>query len=165
MRVFAWCALLVGCGRFDFKPAATATNDSPAVSDLATPDQAHDAIMLDAALWCSPLVTETHADCVAAFANPTAAADQTVYDCAQACDFGQCVIRNQSMCMSCACTAYADAYPICDLMTDQCTAPLSGTGCIGFGFYAGAPFNCTSANGITFEGACMMRYLFSIGDC
>ncbi len=150
MREIVWCALLVGCGRFDFN---------------ATPDQAHDAAVIDAPFYCTPLVTETHADCVAAYANPSGATDQTLYDCAQACDFGQCFIRNTSTCTSCACTAYADSYTICDLQTGMCSAPLSGTGCIGLSYYAGPPFNCTSANGLVSEGACIVRHLFASGDC
>jgi hypothetical protein len=53
---------------------------------------------------------------------------------------------------------------ICD-GSGNCTAPLSGTGCVGFSYYADPPFNCTSANGLQFEGACIIRYLISIDDC
>jgi hypothetical protein len=156
MHKIVWCTLLVGCGRYDFKPVVV-TTDAPTNAPTDAP--------IDAPAYCTPLVTKTHADCVTAYANPTGAPDQTIYDCAQACDFGQCFIYNASACTTCSCQAYAMSYRICDLQTGMCTAPLSGTGCIGGSFYAGSPFNCTSANGLVFEGACIVRYLFTVGDC
>ena len=120
--------------------------------------------MIDAPGYCEMLTTVTAQQCATAFANPASATDQVIYDCSLNCQMHECVVRDTSTCGTCACQAYADSWLICDA-AGNCNAPLSGTGCLGGGFYGGPPFDCTSANGLQFEGACVIRYLISIGDC
>src|SRR5262249_46911801 len=145
MRAVLVVCALAGC-RVDFDP------------------QFHtDALDVDAFVPCHVFSGgETFAQCQSAFANPSATPDQVVYDCAQSCGFDRCYSNDASTCSACACIAYTGATELCDA-SGLCAAPLSGTGCIGGSYYTGPPFNCTSANGLVFEGACMVRYLYSIG--
>jgi len=143
------------CGRLDF---------SSTPRDAAIGDGARDAA-IDAPALCNTLPTETIAQCQAALANPAAASDQVIFDCAYACAFGKCEVHGT--CSGCACLDYVYSHTICPPpgMTGSCAAPLSGTGCVGGGFYSGPPLNCTSANGIPFEAACILRKLVAMGDC
>ncbi len=156
VRCIVLCGLFAGC-RIDFQ---TRTFDGA----IASGDVATD-VAVDAPALCAPLQPgETVAMCNAALADPANAPDRLVFDCAISCAFGHCTMVDASTCTACACPDYAKSNTICD-MSGTCTAPLSGTGCVGLGLYAGPPFNCTSANGVVFEGACMIRYLAQIGDC
>ena len=148
-RVVALC-LVASCGRIEFKPHA----DDAVVADT---------VAIDAPMLCMPLPTETYAQCQAAFADPAAATDQVIYDCAASCAFGRCVVNGT--CSTCACQAYVASHVICNPVTGACGAPLSGTGCLGFGFYAGPPLDCPSTMGLPYEGACILRQLVADGDC
>ncbi len=152
MRLGAvWILLCLGSCRLDFD-----TRRDAAAVDTST---------IDAPMLCFPLANgETVDQCIAALAAPAMAPDQVVYDCAISCVLGRCRVHDAANCSACSCPAYAWSTAICDDSTNLCTAPLTGTGCIGGGYYAGAPIMCPS-NGTVTEGACIMRYLASIGDC
>jgi hypothetical protein len=145
------CTLAIACGRIDFR----AQHLDDAAVDVAT---------IDAPMLCGQLPPNvTTADCAAYFAGASIGTDQQVYGCASACAWGSCRIVDASTCMTCACPAYAVATRLCHPQTGMCDAPLSGTGCIGLGFYTTAPMSCP--NGQTAEGACVVRYLATHGDC
>jgi hypothetical protein len=145
MRWLAFVGLLASCGRLDFNPVRDST---PAV---------------DAPPPCMPLPAGvTVQNCSAAYAAPEGAPDQLVWDCAHSCEWGQCVVHDP--CPTCACQYYAKSSVICDPM-GNCGPPINGTGCLGLGFSDVPPFNCTSNNGLVYEGACMMRALEKLGAC
>jgi hypothetical protein len=155
MRWVLWVAL-AGC-RINFDPQPVHQDDAPA---MVSADAAVDG---PPAAFCDPLTTVTVAQCNAAWASPATAADQVLFDCAADCHFGACGVYDPD-CTGCACNDYVKSSVICDT-NGICGAPISGTGCLGGNFYAAPPFNCPSSLGIPGEGACMIRYLKSIGDC
>lgn len=138
-------------------------------------DTAHDASVLDSpdyrdaplAAFCTPLgVVVTAEQCAAAFADPAAASDQLLYDCADACALHGCILfeGDADGCSGCACTAYIKSNVICD-MGGLCGPPLNGTGCIVAGGNTGPPWNCPAGVTIQETMACELRVLIALGDC
>lgn len=154
---------IAGCGRIGFDITRGDARSDGTLTPMQ--DALGDGVPGDAAGICNPLTTVTPAQCAAAFANPAMATDQVIYDCAASCQFGACYVIDQVDCPTCSCTAYVKSGLICDPQSGTCTAPLSGTGCLGGNFYAGAPMNCNSAGGLAVEGACILRYLQANSDC
>ena len=67
-------------------------------------------------------------------------------------------------CPGCACEAYVKSSQICD-EAGNCGPPLSGSGCVGGGYYAGPPMRCAGGGTLADEGGCILRYLVSAGNC
>jgi hypothetical protein len=149
VRWLVLVSLAIGCGRLDFNTSSDATAASD--TELPTP--------------CMPLTGgETVQQCLDAFANPDAAPDQLVYDCALSCLWGACVIYDATGCTGCACPYYIKSTTACDAMTGECGPPINGNGCLTKGFNE-MTWGCTSANGLVFEAACMMRAYQRVGGC
>lgn len=99
--------------------------------------------------------------CANVFANPAAASDMDLWDCALAAQLQGCHVNDARLCGGCACDAYVTADSICS--GGSCSAPINGTGCSDHSFYSGAPFSCS---GTLFpQTACMLRYLILNGYC
>lgn len=112
---------------------------------------------------CPPLTGVTQADCDAAYADPTNAADEVLYACAGACRLGVCYVWDATACTTCACDAYVRSDEVCGPAGD-CGEPLNGTGCLGLGFYGAMPWRCPTDTLVS-EGACMLRHLFVSAAC
>lgn len=99
--------------------------------------------------------------CANVYANPAAASDMDLWDCATSAQLGGCHVNDARSCSGCACDGYVTADSICT--GGSCSAPISGTGCSDHTFYTGAPFSCS---GTLFpQTACMLRYLIVNGYC
>jgi hypothetical protein len=159
-RLLAVVVALSAC-RFGFDRSDTARDAPPVVDSTPVFDDA------PLAPYCTPLgVAVTQAQCAAAFADPAAASDQVLYDCADVCALHACILFEgpKDGCSACACNAYIKSSVICDA-GGLCGPPLNGTGCILQGAFTGAPWNCPSTLTLPETVSCVMRVLISMRDC
>ena len=171
-------ALLGACGRIDFDPLGDTGGDgggmdggaidSGAIDSGAIDAPSLDAPVLDAsdsgqASYCNELSGATEAECTAAIDSFTGT-PEIFYACALACRLGRCFVLDAPDCPGCACEAYVKSSQICD-EAGNCGPPLSGSGCVGGGYYAGPPMRCAGGGTLAQEGGCILRYLVSAGNC
>src|SRR3954466_12777592 len=129
MRLWLVMALALVACRANFDPTTR--------TDAARSQDAVDWLDAPLAPYCTPLGdVVTVEQCAAARADPAGTPDQVLFDCADACALGACVLFEGPAdgCSTCACDAYIKTSIICDA-GGLCGAPLNGTGCITQGSF------------------------------